>query len=37
MVPDPRLDASAARPPLDHAVGVLLPNGFAGERARERF
>jgi hypothetical protein len=24
-VPDPGLDASAARPPLDHAVGVLLP------------
>ena len=33
MVPDPRLNASAARPPLDHAVGVLLPHGLAGERA----
>ena len=33
VVPDPRLDASVARPPLDHAVGVLLPHGLAGERA----
>ena len=32
MVPDPGLDVSAARPPLDHAVGVLLPHGAAGER-----
>ena len=34
MVSDPGLDAGAARPPLDHAVGVLLPQGLAGERAR---
>lgn len=33
MVPDPRLDAGVARPPLDHAVGVLLPHGLAGELA----
>jgi hypothetical protein len=33
MVPDPHLNVSAARPPLDHAVGVLLPHGLAGERA----
>ena len=33
MVSDPGLDAGAARPPLDHAVGVLLPHGLAGERA----
>jgi len=25
MVPDPRLDVRAARPPLNHRVGVLLP------------
>ena len=33
MVPDPGLDAGVARPPLDHAVGVLLPQGLADERA----
>ena len=33
VVPDPRLDAGAARAPLDHAVGVLLPHCLAGERA----
>ena len=34
MVSDPGFDAGAARPPLDHAVGVLLPQGLAGEHAR---
>jgi len=33
VVPDPRLDASAARPPADREAGVLLPDGLAGERA----
>jgi len=33
MVPDPALDAGVARAPLDHAIGVLLPHGLAGERA----
>jgi len=33
MVPDLRLDASAARPPRDHAVGVMLPHGLDDERA----
>ena len=33
VVPDPGLDAGAARPPLDHPVGVLLPHGLAGERS----
>ena len=32
-VPDPRLDASAARPPLNHAVGVLLSHGVTGQLA----
>jgi hypothetical protein len=31
VFPDPGLDAGAARPPLDHAVDVLLPHGLAGE------
>ena len=30
MVAYLRLDASAARSPLNHAVGVLLPHGLAG-------
>jgi hypothetical protein len=33
VVPYPGLDAGVARPPLDHAIGVLLPHGLAGERA----
>ena len=33
VVSDPRFDSSAARAPLDHEVGVLLPHGLAGERA----
>ena len=28
MVSDPSLDSGAARPPLDHTVGVLLPQGL---------
>jgi len=31
MVPDPGLDTGAKRPPLDHAIGVLLPHRLAGE------
>ena len=34
MVADPGLDAGGLRPPLDHAVGVLLPQSVAGEPAR---
>ena len=30
----PGLDAGGLRPPLDHAVGVLLPQSVAGELAR---
>ena len=36
MVPDPGLDAGVARPPLDHAIGILLPHGLAGEFAGHR-
>jgi len=33
MVPAPGLGAGVVRPPLDHAIGVVLPHGLAGERA----
>ncbi len=43
MVSDPRLDAGAAHPPLDHPIGVLLPHflarelaGLAGRRQEQR-
>ena len=33
MVADAGLDAGGFGPPLNHAVGVLLPQGFGGEQA----
>ncbi len=33
MVPDPGLEACGGRAALDHAIGVLLPQGVSGERA----
>ena len=33
VIADARLEADRGRAPLDHAIGVLLPHGVAGELA----